>query len=216
MATNWTNPQRVSERGVSAIYDACVLYPFEIRDVLMVAALTRCFNVYWTDAILDETTRNLIKDGKATEANMARMVTDMKELHPYATIPLSDYESLIPVMTNTSKDRHVLAAAVARGVNVIVTRNLGDFKPDALEPYEIDAQHPDIFVRHVLDLEPGLFVMRFRERNDARRSWAIRNNKPPHSDKDVAAHLAIAEPPMPETSGYLLECLANPRFKKNL
>lgn len=39
MATNWTNPQRVSERGVSAIYDACVLYPFEIRDVLMVAAL---------------------------------------------------------------------------------------------------------------------------------------------------------------------------------
>ena len=182
----------------SVIYDACVLYPFEIRDILMVAALTRCFTLYWTDAILEECTRNLVKDGKATEESMVRMVADMKALYPYATIPLRDYESLINVMTNHPKDRHVLAAAVARGVNVIVTRNFSDFKPQSLEPYLIQAQHPDVFVRHVLDLDSGAFVARFRERNDARRSWAVRKNKPPQSDEDVAAHLAKAEPPMPE------------------
>ena len=119
----------------SAIYDACVLYPFSVRDILMVAARTRVFNLFWTDAILDEFTRNLIKDNKATESGMNKLVEDMKRLYPTATVPLSDYEALIPVMTCDSKDRHVLAAAVARGVDVIVTRNINDFSPESLEPY---------------------------------------------------------------------------------
>ena len=60
----------------------------------MVAAMTRSFALYWTDAILDECTRNLIKDGRATEENMQRMVADMKKLFPHATIPLCDYDGL--------------------------------------------------------------------------------------------------------------------------
>jgi hypothetical protein len=62
----------------SAIYDANVLFPFEVRDVLMIAARTSVFAVYWTDAILDETTRNLIEKGFATPENMTRMVATMK------------------------------------------------------------------------------------------------------------------------------------------
>ena len=159
----------------SAIYDACVLYPFQVRDALMVA--------------------------------------DIKEIFPFATIPLADYESLIPVMTNHPKDRHILAAAVSRGVNVIVTIDFIDFPPAALEPYMIDAHSPDVFVRHVIDLEPGLFVKCFRERNDARRSWATRTGKQPRSDEDIARQLAFTNPPMQDTSAHLLECLANPRYR---
>jgi hypothetical protein len=198
--------------ALSAIYDACVLYPFQVRDILMVAALTRSFMLYWTDAILDECVRNLIADNRATPENMLRMVADMKELFPHATIPLPDYESLIPVMTNDPKDRHVLAAAVARGVDVIVTTNFDDFPSAALEPYLIDAQSPDVFVRHVIDLEPGNFVKCFKERNDARRAWAVRTNRQPRSDEDIARQLAFVYPPMPDTSTYLLECLANRRY----
>jgi hypothetical protein len=194
----------------SAIYDACVLYPFQVRDTLMVAALTRSFMLYWTNAILDECTHNLIADGRATPENMHRMVADMKELFPHSTVPLADYESLIPVMTNHPKDRHVLAAAVSRGVNVIVTRNIDDFPLASVEPYLIDVQSPDVFVRHVIDLEPGIFVQCFRERNDARRAWATRTYKPFRSDEEIARQLAFANPPMPDTSRQLLECLANP------
>lgn len=176
----------------------------------MVAALTRSFMLYWTDAILDECIRNLIADNRATSENMQRMVADMKELFPHATIPLADYQSLIPVMTNHPKDRHVLAAAVSRGVNVIVTTNIEDFPLAALEPYLIDAQSPDVFVRHVIDLEPGLFVKCFRERNDARRAWATRTKRQPRSDEEIARQLAFANPPMPDTSSKLLDCLANP------
>ncbi len=84
----------------SAIYDACVLYPFQVRDILMVAATTRLFSVYWTDAILDECVTNLIKNNKANHHNMQRLVNKMKEIFPYATIELNDYKQLIPVMTN--------------------------------------------------------------------------------------------------------------------
>jgi hypothetical protein len=197
----------------SAIYDACVLYPFQVRDTLMVAALTRSFMLYLTDAILDECARNLIADNRATPENMQRMVADMKEVFPHATIPLADYESLIPVMTNHPKDRHVLAAAVSRGVNVIVTTNFVDFPCAALEPYMIDAQSPDVFVRHVIDLEPGVFIKCFRERNDVRRAWATRTGGRPRSDEDIARQLAFARPLMPDTSAHLLECLANPRYQ---
>ncbi len=197
----------------SAIYDACVLYPFEIRDVLMTAALTRCFTLFWTEAILDECTRNLIADGRATEENMKVMKDGMNKVYPYANIPLADYESLIPVMTNDSKDRHVLAAAVARKVDVIVTVNLKDFRTEALEPYGIEAQHPDVFVRHVLDLEAKSFVAEFHKRNEQRRAWAVQKGKEPRSDEEVAAHLADAHPRMAETSEFLLRCLKDPRYK---
>ena len=56
-----------------ANYDACLLYPFEVRDVLMVAARTRLFAVRWTDAILDEMARNLISDDRAANAKYQRL-----------------------------------------------------------------------------------------------------------------------------------------------
>src|ERR1700733_8679815 len=107
----------------SAVYDACVLYPFEIRDILMVAARTRYFAVYWTDEILMECARNLIADGGATREGMDRMFRDMKDLYRRATIARVDYEHLIDAMTCAEGDCHVLAAAVAKKIDVIVTYN---------------------------------------------------------------------------------------------
>jgi len=197
----------------SAIYDACVLYPFEVRDILMVAARTRSFAIYWTDAILDECARNLISDGLATNENMSRMANDMKKLYPEATIALADYESLIPVMTNHPGDRHVLAAAVAKKIDVIVTNNIKHFPNKALDPYDIEAQIPDEFVRHVLDLAPAPFIFWFRRRIIQRQQWALDNNKNAGTAEEIAKKLAELDPPLPDTSAYLIECLMNPRYQ---
>jgi predicted nucleic acid-binding protein len=196
----------------SVIYDANVLFPFEVRDILMVAARTSTFAVYWTDAILDETTRNLIAKGLATNENMTRMVAKMKELYPEATIPLVDYEDLIPVMTNNAKDRHVLAAAVAKKVNVIVTHNLKHFPDTALDGYDIEAQLPDEFVRHVLDLAPSTFIHFFRLQASLRQKSALIRGRTPRTAEEIAADLISTDLPMPKTSSYLLNCLANPRY----
>ena len=43
------------------IYDACVLYPAPLRDLLMRLALIDLYRARWTDMIHDEWTRNVLK-----------------------------------------------------------------------------------------------------------------------------------------------------------
>ena len=53
-------------------------------------------------------------------------------------------------------DRHVLAAAVRAGAQVIVTANLQDFPAHALAPYRLEAKHPDDFMVEMIDMAPAL------------------------------------------------------------
>ena len=67
-----------------------------------------------------------------------------------------DYAPLIPSLTlPDADDRHVLAAAIAAQVSVIVTFNLSDFPQAALLPYGVRALHPDAFLIELLDAAPG-------------------------------------------------------------
>jgi hypothetical protein len=52
----------------------------------------------------------------------------------------------------------VLAAAIAGRADVIVTRNLKHFPASALEPHEIEAQHPDTFLIHQRGLNEHAFL----------------------------------------------------------
>jgi hypothetical protein len=64
-----------------------------------------------------------------------------------------DFEELIPALTLPDPDdRHVLAAAIRGGADVVVTFNLSDFPADVLHKYGIEAQHPDEFIVHLIDL----------------------------------------------------------------
>ena len=67
------------------------------------------------------------------------------------------YEDLIEAVTLPDPDdRHVFAAAIRSGADVIVTSNLSDFPKETLAKYGIEAQHPDEFIMHLLDLAPNL------------------------------------------------------------
>jgi hypothetical protein len=50
------------------ILDACVSYPAALRDTLLRAAERDLYTVYWSEGILEEAGRNLIGDGRMTEA----------------------------------------------------------------------------------------------------------------------------------------------------
>ena len=60
-------------------------------------------------------------------------------------------------------DRHVLAAAIAGRADVIVTKNLKDFPPAALQPHGIEAQHPDTFLIHQRGLSEQAFPTALRK-----------------------------------------------------
>jgi hypothetical protein len=60
-------------------------------------------------------------------------------------------------------DRHVLAVAIKAGAQVIVTYNLRRFPLSALEPFDIEAQHPDDFLVSLLDLDEATVATAFTE-----------------------------------------------------
>lgn len=52
----------------------------------------------------------------------------------------------------------MLAAAIRCGANVIVTFNEKDFPSEALDPFGIEAQHPDLFIDNLFDLDPAAVI----------------------------------------------------------
>ena len=83
-----------------------------------------------------------------------RLVRTMERAFPEAMV--TGHEPLIPSMTKDPKDRHVLAAAVRGRADVVVTSNVRDFPPEACEPYDVDVQTPDEFLRHQWEVGANL------------------------------------------------------------
>jgi predicted nucleic acid-binding protein len=129
---------------VVAVLDACVLFPAELRDTLLSVAEHGLYRVHWTEKILDEVRRNLIKTKYSTPEKVRYLIEQMETAFEDALV--SGYESLIPEMKNDPKDRHVLAAAVSCKAQIIVTSNLRHFRPVALAPHDILAKSPDTFL----------------------------------------------------------------------
>lgn len=79
-----------------------------------------------------------------------RLRAIMEREFPEADV--TGYEHLIDAMPNDPKDRHVVAAAVKAGAQVITTANMKDFSalPDGVE-----AQSPDEFLCNLFDLDPN-------------------------------------------------------------
>jgi len=46
---------------LTALFDACVLYPAPLRDLLMRLATTELFRAQWSDAIHDEWIRSVLE-----------------------------------------------------------------------------------------------------------------------------------------------------------
>ncbi|MBF2020177.1 MAG: PIN domain-containing protein [Hydrococcus sp. C42_A2020_068] len=126
------------------VLDTCVIFPMPLCDTLLRAAEAEFYRLYFSQEILDEVTRNLVEKGKMTEAKAARYQAHIKNAFPEAIVEVP--QQLIERMTNHPKDRHVVAAAVKTKADIIVTFNLKDFPKEALEPFGIEAQHPDDFL----------------------------------------------------------------------
>ena len=150
-----------------AVFDACVLYPASVRDLLLRLALTDLFRARWTDRIHDEWISAVLKQRQdLSKAQLERTRELMNQAVPDCLV--TSYESLIDGVTLPDpNDRHVLAAAIRCQAGVIVTYNLKHFPEDALAPYGIEAQHPDGFVSHLFDLDPGAASAAVRDQRES-------------------------------------------------
>lgn len=178
----------------SAVYDACVLYPAPLRDFLMHLALTDLFRAHWTAQIHDEWMRSVLAnrtDLRQEQLERTRMLMDENIRDAIVT----GHEALIPsLILPDPDDRHVLAAAIRAGADVIVTYNLKDFPDAALAPFGVTAQHPDEFIAHLLDLAPAIVAAAARRQRESLKNPA----------KSVEEYLdTIARAALPQTVSRL-------------
>ena len=119
---------------------------------LMWLSITDLFRAKWTDEIHDEWIRNVLKKRPDLTEECLQRTRNLMDRHVRDCL-VSGYQDLIPSLHLPDQDdRHVLAAAICAGADVIVTFNLSDFPAETLQQYGIEAQHPDEFITYLIDL----------------------------------------------------------------
>jgi predicted nucleic acid-binding protein len=171
----------------AVVYDACVLYPNVLRDLLIRVAIGHKVRAHWTDQILDEVFENLIENRPDLDrVRLARTRVLMGKALPDAKV--TGYESLVPALELPDPDdRHVLAAAIRAGAQMIVTSNLKDFPPECLSPFAIEAKGPDDFLVDQYHLDPVVMNMQVAM---ITADWAAK--RPDSTPGDVYEHLEAA------------------------
>jgi hypothetical protein len=95
---------------------------------------------------------------------------------PDAMLDQAAADAIEHEMPNHEKDRHVLAAAVAGNVELVVTNNLKHFKQADLKRVGVHVLNPDQFLCELLDASPS-FVMEALENHAATmrnpRQWSV-------------------------------------------
>lgn len=136
-----------------ALYDANVLYPGSLRDLLIRLGQSGLIQAKWTDQILDEVFSAIVRDQPELEGKLARTRNLMNEA--IADVRVQGYEQRIAkLQLPDPDDRHVLAAAIESRAQVIVTANVRDFPSDTLALFGTEAQPPDEFVLSMFYLDP--------------------------------------------------------------
>lgn len=178
----------------SVVYDACVLYPAPLRDLLMHLSLTDLYRAKWTAEIHEEWIRNVLtvrQDLTREQLERTRKLMDTSARDCLVT----GYEFLIPALNLPDEnDRHVLAAAIRSQSSVILTFNLKDFPEAELEKYDVEAQHPDEFISDLIDLNAARVLAAI-----AKHRQSLKN--PPKSSKEYLD--TLLQQGLPETVSQL-------------
>lgn len=143
------------------VLDANVLFPVRIRDVLLQFAQDGLFRARFTDEILDEWTRSLIREKPHLEQSIRRQEELIREKFDECFVT-----GHLPLIASLElpdpDDRHVLAAAIRCSAQVIVTENHKDFPSDILDDFDIETLSADDMLANTYDLFRGEGVRSLR------------------------------------------------------
>jgi hypothetical protein len=130
-------------------------------------ALTGLFRARWSNAVHEEWICALLR--KRPDLSRKKLERTRALMDAHATDALvTGYEDLIDgLLLPDPDDRHVLVAAIRGRADAIVTSNLRDFPSEILAPFGIEAQHPDEFILHLLDLSPGIVAAAARDHRES-------------------------------------------------
>ncbi len=126
------------------VLDANVLYPFQLRILILHMAAEGLYRPLWSTEILAEVERALRRDAGLTDQQVAHLFGQLRKWFPAAYA--GGYEGAADgVELPDEGDRHVVALALAYEADGIVTSNQKHFPAVTLAPFGTTVLQPDAF-----------------------------------------------------------------------
>ena len=155
----------------TALLDANTLYPILTCDALLSLASTGLFAPKWSERIEDEWMRNLAQNKPELADKLGFRRDTMRCAAPDWQVSEEAISALLPCLKLPDPDdTHVLAAAITGHADCIITFNLKDFPAETLEPFGIEAIHPDRFIISQIDLDPFRAIAALKKMRKRRKS----------------------------------------------
>lgn len=137
--------------------DANVFFGARLRSLVLFMAQSKMFRARWTERVHDEWMRNVAEKRTIdmSQLEKIRACMDRSVLNCLVT----GYEPLEQSFhLPDPDDRHILAAAVKSGADLILTFNAKDFPKDLVEPLGIEICDPDEFLLDLFNISEDLFI----------------------------------------------------------
>jgi len=136
------------------LIDACVLFPTVPREIILGCARAGLLVPLWSDRILEEWRRAVLRACPQQAEQVAAEIALTRLAFAQASVPVSeDVEARLSLPD--ANDRHVLAAAITGGADLLVTRNLRDFPPRTLARHGVRVAAPDALLLELWHDDPG-------------------------------------------------------------
>lgn len=145
--------------------DANVLYSRVLRDYLLYAASQAVLVIRWSAAILAEMVEHLAENVPSFDvASGARLIAAMNVAFPAAEVePVVDAMKVVAELNMPDEDdRHVLAAAISVGADVLCTDNLKDFPVETMGEVGIQLMSADALLSRLVADFPSEMVAAHR------------------------------------------------------
>lgn len=177
-----------------ALLDADCLHKLYLRGILLWLADQGSYEPCWSKDILEETVQSLVKRFPSEGPRLRKQINTIAAGFPEAEI--FGYEHLVGTLgCPDPKDEHVLAAALTRKANKLVTLNVRDFPNDTGSRYGIEIVHPDDFLVELSIENQQVFLA-------ATARWIAGYSRPKVSVIDVAQ--AMIRAGCPRFAGLLI------------
>ena len=109
-------------------------------------------HVVWTDELLDEWERVIVRERRRSPETAASVTTAIREFFADGRIDRNQYDHLIDEMPGKDRDDWPhMAAAIAAKVDALVTANTADFPVAPLAALGLRVVGPDTYLNEVFD-----------------------------------------------------------------
>ncbi|HKX28144.1 MAG TPA: PIN domain-containing protein [Blastocatellia bacterium] len=126
--------------------DANIFYSILMTDMILSLGEAGLYRPRWTNDIHEEWIRSVLKNqAQRAPEQLERRRAFMDQAIGYDLI--ENYERHIEgLVLPDPDDRHVLAAAIEAGAEILLTYNLRDFPEPVVAPHGVTVTHPDEFL----------------------------------------------------------------------